>query len=42
LTYLRRALAGRRPAESMALMLKLLDRFPTNEALLNNIRVEES
>lgn len=42
LNYLRRALAGRRPADSMALMLKLLDRFPTNEALLNNIRVEEN
>jgi transcription termination factor Rho len=40
LTYLRRALAGLRPAEGMALMLKLLDRFSTNEALLNNIRVE--
>ena len=41
LTYLRRALAGRRPAESMTLMLRLIDRFPTNEALLNNIRVDE-
>jgi transcription termination factor Rho len=41
LNQLRRALAGLRPAEGMALMLKLLDRFPTNEELLNNIKVGE-
>jgi transcription termination factor Rho len=40
LTLLRRAMAGRRPAESMTFMLRLLERFPTNEALLENIRVD--
>ncbi len=40
LTLLRRALAGRRPAESMTFMLRLLDRFPTNQELLNSIRLE--
>jgi transcription termination factor Rho len=40
LNYLRRALAARRPIESMTLLLKWMERFPTNEALLNNIRME--
>ena len=39
LNYLRRALAARWPVESMPLLLKWLDKYPTNEALLNSINV---
>lgn len=40
LALLRRAMAGRKPVESMQWLLKLLDKYPTNEALINSIRVE--
>ena len=40
LNYLRRAMAARRPVESMTFLLKLLDKYPTNEALLNSIRMD--
>ena len=40
LNYLRRALAARRPVESMPLLLKWLDKYPTNEALMNSIHID--
>ncbi|MCL5998945.1 MAG: transcription termination factor Rho [Chloroflexi bacterium] len=40
LMVLRRALAARKPMESMRFLLKLLDKYPTNEALLRSIPLE--
>ena len=40
INLLRRALAGRKPAESMTWLLKMLDKYPTNEALLQSIVVD--
>jgi transcription termination factor Rho len=40
LTVLRRALAARKPIESMRFLLKLLDKYPTNDALLRSIPLE--
>ncbi len=37
LARLRRSLAGRPPKEAMALLLNLMDKYPTNEALLQSI-----
>jgi transcription termination factor Rho len=40
LNVLRRALAGRKPVESMRFLLKLLDKYPTNDELLRSIPLE--
>ena len=40
LARLRRELAGRTPKEALALLLKLLQKYPTNEDLLQSIRPE--
>ena len=34
---LRRVLADRKPREAMSILLKLMEKFPTNEELLQNI-----
>ncbi len=41
LNILRRALVARKPIESMTWFLKQLDKYPTNEVLLQNIVVDE-
>jgi transcription termination factor Rho len=40
LNMLRRAMAARKPIESMTWLLKLLDRYPTNEALIRSIVID--
>ncbi|MFC1476051.1 transcription termination factor Rho [Candidatus Zixiibacteriota bacterium] len=40
LHLLRRALAGRQPKEALEKLLQLLEKYPTNEKLLNNIRLK--
>jgi transcription termination factor Rho len=40
LAKLHRALVGRKPMEAMELMLKLLDKYPTNEELLRSLALQ--
>ena len=40
LTLLRRAMAARKPVESMQWLLRLLNKYPTNESLINSIHAE--
>ena len=40
LSNMRRLLAGMKPAEAMEILLKLMEKYPTNEELLENLPVD--